>query len=534
MTHFLGRPVVALLFAGLVTGGWCDVSRSHALDIQVIFDGDLTGTGFDDPIVGPTRQATFLAAAQFWADSLPAVAGATPVGIQAFFAPNFACSDLGITFIPTSYETGGSVQLPLSNVRYPSAFAKALDSDVILPFIDIFVQFNAKVGTPACAESWYYGTDPTNILPNTYFFYDAALHEIAHGLGIETDIGSTGSWLGGAAPDVYSTLAWRESLDLTLTQMTMAQRAESVVSTNDLQWIGRHATERARAVVSCGPSCVIDGGRFALHAPSVFQQGESVFHVDANLESGGLKELMVPSAAPGVARSNELTVPMLRDMGWACAGDCSGDFEVSVSELITAVRISLGQTLFSECTGGDGDYDGDISVDDLVRAVGNALGGCLEGPQTAEIPTFQAEVAIGSGQGIAGQTVSLPISVQGLAGRGAAVQLDLYYADPPLELVDCIVNVAGGQHAVNHELLETSFGVSKSRVAVHPDDLSTEVIPFADGVVATCDFEIAAGATPGNYPLLIVNESVCNIDGVDFETTYVDGQIQVCAGCGCE
>ncbi len=537
MISLFGRRLAAVAVAGVMTVGLGDGSRSHALDIQVIFTEVLggTGTGFDDPALGPQRQSTFLAAAQFWADSLPAVSGAAPVKIQGVFssAAFSLCGALGKTSTLNWYESGGAIQLPLPNVLYPSAFAKALDSDVTQLAVDMLIQFNPSYDNPLCSEVWFYGTDPTNIPSNGYYFYDLALHEIAHGLGINTNINADGSWDSGIA-DVYSTLVWRDALQLVLTDMTMAQRAESVVSGFNLQWVGRHATERARAVVSCGPSCSITDGQFPLYAPSSFAPGSSIFHVDFSIESSGLKELMVPFSVPGTIKSNELTVPMLRDMGWACAGDCSGDFAVSIDELVTSVTIALNRAPFANCTGGDGDYDGDISIDDLVRSVNNALDGCIQGPQTVEVPTAQAQVIVASGQGIAGQTVSIPITVQGLSGAGAAVQLDLFYADTPLDLVGCTLNVAGGQHAVNHEVIQSISGQTHSRIAIHPDDLSTDVIAFADGVVATCDFEIASGATPGNYALVVADESVCDVDGVDFETTFADGQIQVCTGCGCE
>ncbi len=536
MISLLGRSFATLVVAGFLTVGLGDVSRSHALDIQVLFPEvtSATGSGFDDPVLGSTRQATFLAAAQYWADSLPAVSGATSVGIQTQFDTGFACSKNASTGFLVFKQTGGNINLPLSNTDYPSAFAKSLDSDVTSPIIDFLVRFNSKFDDPGvpCGKTWFYGTDSTGIPSNGFYFYDAAMHEIAHGLGMTTTIQSDGSWENGVQ-DVYSTLVWRDTLQLVLTDQTMTQRSESIVSSINLQWTGRHGTERARAVVSCGLNCTLPGGRFWLHAPPTFAPGVSVSHVDFGIESDGRKELMVPLATSGVVRSNELTVPMLRDMGWACAGDCSGDFAVSISELVTSVNIALDRAPFANCAGGDGDYDGDISIDDLVRSVNNALDGCLRGPQIVEVPTAQAQVVVASGQGVAGQTVSIPVSVLGLSGEGAAVQLDLFYADAPLNLIGCTLNVSGGQHAINHEVIQVISGQSHNRIAVHPDDLSTDVISFADGVVATCEFEIASGAAPGNYPLVVADESVCDVDGVDFDTTYTDGQIQVCTGCGC-
>ena len=59
-----------------------------------------------------------------------------------------------------------------------------------------------------------------------------------------------------------------------------------------------------------------------------------------------------------------------------CAGDCDGDGSVSVSELIRAVNIALGNLDISQCTAIDGNGDGTVSINELIRAVNAALTGC--------------------------------------------------------------------------------------------------------------------------------------------------------------
>lgn len=58
----------------------------------------------------------------------------------------------------------------------------------------------------------------------------------------------------------------------------------------------------------------------------------------------------------------------------SCAGDCDGDGEVMVSELVLALDQSLSG--LDECLAADSDADGIVSITDLVRAVGSALEGC--------------------------------------------------------------------------------------------------------------------------------------------------------------
>ena len=60
----------------------------------------------------------------------------------------------------------------------------------------------------------------------------------------------------------------------------------------------------------------------------------------------------------------------------ACAGDCGGDDQVTIEELIALVRIALGEAAATTCAAGDGNGDGTIAIDELVLAVSRALNGC--------------------------------------------------------------------------------------------------------------------------------------------------------------
>lgn len=59
-----------------------------------------------------------------------------------------------------------------------------------------------------------------------------------------------------------------------------------------------------------------------------------------------------------------------------CVGDCNGDGEVTVDELVRGVNIALGNAALSVCPALDGDADGMVAINELVRAVGHALSGC--------------------------------------------------------------------------------------------------------------------------------------------------------------
>jgi hypothetical protein len=60
-----------------------------------------------------------------------------------------------------------------------------------------------------------------------------------------------------------------------------------------------------------------------------------------------------------------------------CPGDCSGNGETDVTELVTMIAIALGEGEWSTCHRGDLNGDGGVQVDEILRALGRALeGGC--------------------------------------------------------------------------------------------------------------------------------------------------------------
>ncbi len=70
------------------------------------------------------------------------------------------------------------------------------------------------------------------------------------------------------------------------------------------------------------------------------------------------------------------------DLVSSCPGDCDGDFEVSIAEILTGVRIALGELTVEACAAMDTNGDGEVSIDELVAAVQSALAGCSVHPFT--------------------------------------------------------------------------------------------------------------------------------------------------------
>jgi uncharacterized delta-60 repeat protein len=68
-----------------------------------------------------------------------------------------------------------------------------------------------------------------------------------------------------------------------------------------------------------------------------------------------------------------------------CGGDCSGDGEVTVNELVLSVNIALGTASVDRCPASDSNNDGEVTINELIAGVRNALNGC-----PAAVPTVAA------------------------------------------------------------------------------------------------------------------------------------------------
>lgn len=71
-----------------------------------------------------------------------------------------------------------------------------------------------------------------------------------------------------------------------------------------------------------------------------------------------------------------------------CIGDCGGDSEVSVDELIRMVNIALGTSGLDVCRSGDRDENGVITIDEIVAGVRGALEGCV----TVEVSAMRTAI----------------------------------------------------------------------------------------------------------------------------------------------
>ncbi|MBI4515325.1 MAG: hypothetical protein HY699_05860 [Deltaproteobacteria bacterium] len=80
--------------------------------------------------------------------------------------------------------------------------------------------------------------------------------------------------------------------------------------------------------------------------------------------------------AESTAASDPATQAALAAKIPSCVGDCDGDSEVTVDELIRGVNIALGSVDLEVCPSFDTDSDNEVTIDELIQAVNYALGSC--------------------------------------------------------------------------------------------------------------------------------------------------------------
>ncbi len=208
---------------------------------------------------------------------------------------------------------------PQAGTYYPDALANALagrDLDPTRP--EIQARFNSAF------PSWYKGTNglPTS---NTYDFESVVLHELGHGLGFVgtfdgltppnwTDTGR-GYW-GLTAPGDSPTSFDRFAVD---------GSARSALNTttypNGSTTLGSLLRGGAGGLRFSGPNATSGNGGTAprLYAPTVFEEGSSVSHLDEQTyPAGSANALMTPYLAnnESIHDLGPIVRGMLADIGW--------------------------------------------------------------------------------------------------------------------------------------------------------------------------------------------------------------------------
>ncbi len=242
---------------------------ANAATITIV-NVDGAGEGFNDPTaaapvggnpgvtIGQQRLNVFQEAANIWGALLPS---AVEIRVQAQFNAQ--------TCGPTSGVLGSAGPLQvfrdfagaeLPATWYHVALANKLNGADLSGSNDISATFNSQLDDdPAClgGVGWYYGFDGNEgasieLLP-------VVLHELGHGLGFSTLVGSSGAESGGFQ-DIYETFIRDNTLGLTWDNMTQAQRAASAINTDNVVWNGTFATAHAPLQLGNAPTAFVNSG----------------------------------------------------------------------------------------------------------------------------------------------------------------------------------------------------------------------------------------------------------------------------------
>jgi hypothetical protein len=101
--------------------------------------------------------------------------------------------------------------------------------------------------------------------------------------------------------------------------------------------------------------------------PPYVSPGNDIYYQCADLV---LRRSVAPTPTPTCAMAEGTPC------AGACVGDCDGNGQVNVAELVRIVGIGLGTTGLSACPRADADGDGIVQVSEVVTSVQRGLTGC--------------------------------------------------------------------------------------------------------------------------------------------------------------
>ena len=256
-------------------------------NIAILIDyQDSSGEGFYDATLGASRRNALSHAMAIWASLLQ---GPATITVAASMTAR------GGTPTSATLASSGTVDwwfdvtnAPVADTWYPSAIAEIVSgSDPDLDRAEIAVDFNSDVDNSYVLGGidWYYGTDANP--GNDVDFMMVTLHEMCHGFGMHSSFKSGGTW--GVAHDgtTYPVIFDRFLVDSSGTLLITKPVSPSVVTGNNVFWngtIGKWAYTHDF------------GGTFRLpiYAPSTWDGGSSMSHIDEATFSNGIWELITP------------------------------------------------------------------------------------------------------------------------------------------------------------------------------------------------------------------------------------------------
>ncbi|MCS7018385.1 MAG: T9SS type A sorting domain-containing protein [Cytophagales bacterium] len=250
----------------------------------------------------PEAQAAFQRAVDIWSRL---ISSPVPIRIRAIWEPNNRANVLGSA---TSNGFYRSPFLPRFPVWYPVALAeKLLGQELNGEDADIIANFNSN------NNNWYFGTD-ANPPRDKWDLTSVVLHEIGHGLGFVSSFQfesgrNFGRWGESGFPFVY---------DLFVENARGESLLDSTLFRNNSAALGRELTS-GQVVFQGAPVRRANLGVPApLFAPTPWQQGSSISHLDDRTYDGTSNQLMISSIGNGEAIHDPgpVTLAIFDQIGW--------------------------------------------------------------------------------------------------------------------------------------------------------------------------------------------------------------------------
>lgn len=244
---------------------------------------DSSGEGFYDATLGPSRRAAFSAALAIWASLLQ---GPATITVAAHMTARGGSPGSAVLASSGPVDWWRNfANAPYSDTWYPAALVEIIGgTDPDEDAAEISVDYNSDVDNSYVLGNidWYYGTDANP--GNDVDFMMVTLHEMCHGFGMVSSFKNTGQWGGGTAyPFIYDRFLVDSSGTLLIDKTVSA----SNVVGNNVFWDGTIAKWAYTHWF---------GGTFRLpiYAPSTWDGGSSISHIDETTFSGTIWELITP------------------------------------------------------------------------------------------------------------------------------------------------------------------------------------------------------------------------------------------------
>lgn len=293
MTILPGRRAILRVGPGNVRS-FVPTARRHDLVAPATATINVNYSGFT-----PAAEAAFEFAVEIWASQIDSP---VPIEVDARFE-TLGAGILGSAG-PTNY-----VILPSTGLVYPIALADRLQGSDIFPGnADIEASFASD------RDDWYFGTDG-NTPAGQIDFVTVVLHELGHGLGFLASTrfnngqGSYGFTQQGI-PQVFDTfMVDGNGNNLTNTSVygNPSSALGSAYTSDDLFFDG----PSTRAAAGDAPA--------RLYAPSAFQDGSSISHLDeTTYPAGNPDSLMTPRLgfSEAIHDPGQITLGLFADLGW--------------------------------------------------------------------------------------------------------------------------------------------------------------------------------------------------------------------------